>query len=198
MSLYNFGRGICLGVLYGLRGVVVSGRENIPRDGGLVVAANHISYWDPVVVGCVMDRQVHFMAKSELFQIPLLGPCIRGVGAFPVDRRRTGAGTLKLAAAVLSSGGVLGIFPEGTRSHSEHLLPPQLGAFLLAGTARAPVLPVAIAGSPGVIGRIRVYIGKLMPPPAAHAGRGGLEAYAGAWTAEINRLLADSLQGGGG
>ena len=187
--LYAFSRGVLQGILYGVRRMVVSGRANIPRQGPLIVAANHISYWDPVVVGCVMDRQVHFMAKKELFQIPLLGPFIREVGGFPVDRSRTGAGTIKLAAALLREGKVLGIFPEGTRSHSGHILSPQLGTFLLAGTAGAPVLPVAITGSRGAAGRVRVYIGEVMPPPAREAGRSGLEAYGQRWAKEINRLL---------
>jgi len=190
--LYSFGRGVCMGAVYGLRGMRVSGRENIPPEGGLVVAANHISYWDPPVVGCVMDRQVHFMAKRELFQIPLLGPFIRGVGGFPVDRRSTGAGTVKLAAALLRQGKVLGIFPEGTRSHTGRLLPPQLGAFLLAGVAGVPVLPLAIAGSRGGSGRIRVNIGQVMPPPEPGAGRSGLEEYGREWTARINHLLGQA------
>lgn len=189
MLLYSFGQVVCGGVLYGLRRMRVSGRENIPRRGPLIVAANHISYWDPVVVGTVIDRPVHFMAKKELFQIALLGPLITAVGAFPVDRRRTGVGTIKLAAALLNEGKVLGVFPEGTRSHTGRVLPPQLGTFLLAGYAGAPVLPVAIVGSRGVVGRVRVYIGKVMPPPRPEAGKAGLEAYGRSWREAVCGLL---------
>jgi len=187
--LYSFGRVLCLGVLYSLRRMQVYGRENIPAAGGLVVAATHTSYWDPVVVGSVVGRQVFFMAKKELFRIPLLGPVIRAVGAFPVDRSRAGAGTFRLAASYLSRGQVLGVFPEGTRSHSGRVLPPQAGAFLLAATARVPVLPVAVAGSRGLWGRVRVYVGEPMPPPARDAGREGLAAYGREWVRRIEGLL---------
>ncbi len=176
-------------VLYGARGMAVSGRENVPRRGSLIVAANHLSYWDPVIVGCVMDRQVHFMAKKPLFEIPVLGPFITAVGGFPVDRGRAGAGTIKLAAALLREGKVLGIFPEGTRSRSGLILPPELGTFLLAAKTDTPVLPVAIAGSRGMAGRVRVYIGEMMAPPERDGGRTGLTAYGRRWAEEINRLL---------
>jgi len=157
---YRFARAVCRAVLAVLRRWRVHGAENLPAAGGMVVVSNHLSYWDPVVVGCALKRQVYFMAKAELFAIPLLGPVIRALGAFPVRRQTTDRQAVKTALHLLARGELVGIFPEGTRSHSGELLKPHVGAAVLAYKAGVPVLPVALKGTRGVLGRVEVFIGE--------------------------------------
>lgn len=156
---YWFARLLCLVVLL-LRQWEVYGRENVPGQGGLLVVSNHISYWDPVAVGCALKRRIHFMAKAELFAIPVLGSIISACGAFPVYREGSDRRAVQKALQLLRQGQVVGIFPEGTRSHTNELLDPHLGAAMLALHGKVPVLPVATIGTRGVHGKVKVIIGK--------------------------------------
>lgn len=158
--LYWFARSICRVILVLMRRWEVFGRENLLATGGLILVANHTSYWDPVVVCCMADRPVYFMAKSELFSVPLLGKLLKKVGVFPVYRNRLDRVAVHTALKYLAEGKVVGIFPEGSRSHTGELLQPHPGAAMLALKSKAPVLPVAVIGSRGVFGKIRVFAGK--------------------------------------
>ena len=93
---------------------------NVPLDGPLILACNHMSYFDPPALGAAATRPVTYMAKQELFKIPVLGPIITGLGAFPVDRSRGDVAAIKTAIGVLERGTCLGIFPEGGIRHGEH------------------------------------------------------------------------------
>jgi len=138
----------------------VYGGANVPRQGGLLVVSNHVSYWDPVVVGSAIKRKVHFMAKSGLFTIPVFGRIITWCEAFPVSREGTDQKAVRTALQYLKQGEVVGIFPEGTRSHTSKLLDPHLGAAMLAVHGKAAVLPVAVIGTKGFLGKVKVVIGK--------------------------------------
>lgn len=140
----------------------VQGRENLPASGGVVLVANHVSYWDPVVVICAFSRKVHFMAKSELFNIPVVRYTLRISGSFPVRRDISDRSAIRTAAKLLEEGQVVGIFPEGTRSHSGELLKPNLGAAMLAARAGVPMIPVAVIGTRGAFGRVKVRVGMPM------------------------------------
>lgn len=122
----------------------VYGVENVPRDGALIIACNHLSYLDPPAL-CFTPRRISFMAKKELFDIPILGPAIAGVGAYPVDRQGSARSAIKRSLGVLQAGGTVGIFPEGTRNLSGEI-EPQIGVALLASLSGAPVLPVCVVG----------------------------------------------------
>jgi 1-acyl-sn-glycerol-3-phosphate acyltransferase len=100
------------------------------------------------------------MAKAELFRIPVLRKIIVALGAFPVRRETLDREAIRLALEHLSGGRVVGIFPEGTRSKSGELLKPQYGAALMALKGGVPILPVALVGTRGVWGKVRVRIGK--------------------------------------
>ncbi len=137
----------------------VRGLENFPVAGPVVVAANHVSYLDPIVLGCALPRQVFFMAKKELFRYPLLGPLLRRLGAFPVDRERADRQAVRKALEILKEGRVLGIFPEGRRSRTGEILPPYAGAAYFAARAGVPVCPVALEGTTKLFGKLRVTVG---------------------------------------
>jgi 1-acyl-sn-glycerol-3-phosphate acyltransferase len=115
----------------------VEGKDNVPSQGGVILAANHLSMLDPIVVGCAIDRPVRFMAKRELFDNPLLRMLARSLGAFPVRRGKDDKDAFRRALEVLRNDEVLGIFPEGTRSLDGRLQRAYSGAAVLAtlGTA---------------------------------------------------------------
>lgn len=122
------------------------GAENIPVDGPLIIACNHISLLDPPVMGSFVSRQVSYMAKRELFEVPVLGPLIRAVGAYPVDREGSAASAIKRSVEMLRAGGCIGIFPEGGRN-LEGDKEVRGGVALLASLGKAPVVPAAIVGT---------------------------------------------------
>ncbi len=134
--------------------VRVSGRENIPPAGGVIIAANHLSFWDPPLVGSFCPREVWFLAKAELFGIPGLGWVIRQHNAIPIKRASTDREGLGRAIRLLQSGRALLIFPEGGRSLPGVLRPPRPGVGQIALDAGgAPIVPAYIAGTRGTPGR---------------------------------------------
>ncbi len=148
---YWFGKGLC-GWFFRLFGGLESiGRENIPKTGGVIICPNHVSHVDPPAVGVGIRRQVHFMAKEELFKVPVLGYCIRKVGAFPVRRGTADRKAIKRAMDLLDEGKVVCLFPEGTRSLDGKLQEPELGVGLIALKNGAPVVPVAVIGTDRVL-----------------------------------------------
>ena len=136
------------------------GIENVPLDGPLIVACNHVSYLDPPGL-CFCPRRISFMAKKELFEIPVLAPVIRAVGAYPVDRHGSAKAAIKRSLAVLEAGGAVGIFPEGTRNLTGDVR-PQTGVALLAALSGAPVLPACVVGGvrAAQFGQIKVAFGR--------------------------------------
>jgi len=158
--LYQTAKLICRIVLALIRRWEVHGTEKMPLSGGAIVIANHISYWDPVVVGCALKRRIYFMAKAELFNIPVLGPVISRLGAFPVRRDGPDPSSLRRSIKLLKNNQLIGIFPEGTRSHSGDILAPHLGAAMLALKVGVPIVPVAVTGTKGVFQKVYVSIGE--------------------------------------
>jgi len=129
-----------LRIVYGLR---VTGQEHVPRAGGCVVGVNHLSAWDPPVVGVSTPREIHFMAKKELFATWLGRRVFRGLRVFPVDRAGNDIGAVKEALRRLERGHAIGIFFEGTRNATGTAAPHQ-GAAFLAQRAGVPLVPAAI------------------------------------------------------
>jgi 1-acyl-sn-glycerol-3-phosphate acyltransferase len=125
----------------------VTGKENVPATGGVLLVANHTSYADPPIVGTASPRPVHFMAKAELFDIPLLGSFIARAHSFPVRRGVGDSAALRRGVRLLKEGKVLLIFPEGTRSLDGRLMAFERGASFVALASGAAVVPIAIDGA---------------------------------------------------
>jgi len=138
----------------------VEGKENFPQKGGVLVASNHRSNMDPVAVGCALSRGIHYMAKEELFQIPLLSWLVIQLKAFPIKRGGADRQAIRKALTLLQEGEVVGIFPEGTRSKNGELGTPQSGIGLLALKANCPIIPLALMGTEKPFGPIKIRIGQ--------------------------------------
>jgi glycerol-3-phosphate dehydrogenase (NAD(P)+) len=124
-----------------------TGRKNIPKKGPVILAANHRSFLDPFLVGCCIRRPVYFVAKQELFNKRWQGWILNCLGAFPIKRGESDEESMATARGVLERGGVLVIFPEGTRIRKGGLGRPKRGVGRLALETGAPVVPIAILGS---------------------------------------------------
>ncbi|MBT9172113.1 MAG: 1-acyl-sn-glycerol-3-phosphate acyltransferase [Syntrophomonadaceae bacterium] len=179
----------------------VQGLENIPSDQPFIICANHFSWWDPPLIACLVSHKpVRFMAKEELFRLPVVGLVLRRVYAFPVRRGRADKTAIRTALDTLRNGGILGLFPEGTRNRTGELLPPQPGIALIALKSGSIVLPVAIVGPYRLFRQVRVKIGEplLLTEGDRQLVRAGqLEQTAGQIMAEIRRLYRDLAHGSG-
>jgi len=142
----------------------VIGSENIPKTGPAIICSNHISNLDPPLLGVSMNRVIHFMAKEELFRIPIFRNIIQFLHAFPVNRSGGGRQALKKGLELLKEGKVLGIFPEGTRSKTGKLGKGRIGAALLASKVGVPLIPTAIIGQYRLFRPICVVFGKPIHP----------------------------------
>ena len=146
MTFYGFAHtvvGLAFRVLFRSR---VIGAEKVPRDGGVILAANHISNFDPPILGISLPRPVSYMAKKELFAQPVLKTILPWLHAFPVDREAGGTAALRAALRMLKEGRCVGIFPEGGRNVSG-TNEEKAGAAFLAAASGVPVVPAAIVGS---------------------------------------------------
>ncbi len=124
------------------------GAENVPDQGAVIIAGNHPSYLDPVLLMLPVKRKIRFMAWDALFKVPVLGPAIRAFGAFPVDiRKGKGESAFREALKVLQSGNALGIFPEGQRSEQGPMGELRTGVARLAIETGAAIVPVTIGGA---------------------------------------------------
>jgi 1-acyl-sn-glycerol-3-phosphate acyltransferase len=128
-------------VLYRLE---TRGVSNIPLKGPVILCSNHRSLQDPITLGVWVPRKVHYMAKAELFRVPLFGQLIKAVGAFPVKRSGVSKEAIRTAISLLQEGHVLGIFPEGTRNETVGM--GKRGAVTMAIRSKALVVPVALVG----------------------------------------------------
>jgi len=128
----------------------VVGREHVPMEGPLILASNHLNNADPPMMALAVPRHPTFMAKQEMIKWPIIGSAFRIFGAFPVRRGEADLSALRAATEIVDSGGMLVMFPEGTRSRTGGLTKGHAGTALVALRTGAPVLPVAITGSEAI------------------------------------------------
>ena len=132
------------GLLYRLR---CFGTENIPEEGGAVLASNHQSFLDPAFMGPSSHRQIFFLTRASAFRNPFLGPFIRCFNAFPVKRGRADLEAFRKSVEILSSGRLLMVFPEGTRSQDGTIGKMGPGVATIAQRAGSPIVPIALRGA---------------------------------------------------
>ncbi len=176
---------LCLGIAKAVFRLHVEGGEFIPRTGAALVAANHVSFLDPIIIGVAVPRRVHFMAKKELFRVRPFGWLLRQCQVFPVDRGRIDLRAMKQAILLLEQGEVVVIFPEGTRGDGIQLRPARPGIGLIAARTEAPVIPAFHRGTEKALPR-----GAWLPRPHRITVRFGeplrfAEAQTGEWQAQV-------------
>jgi len=152
----------------------IYGAEQVPQQGPLVIVSNHASDFDPPIVSNCMRRPVAFMAKQELFQVPILGTLIRWYGAYPVKRGTGDRAAIRAALASLANGWAVGVFLTGTRTTDGRVTEPKLGAALLSAKAQAPIVPVSLWGTQAILAKgnlvprpvpVTIRVGELIQPP---------------------------------
>lgn len=167
--------------------VRVWGGERVPRSGPVILASNHRSFYDIFVLGACMQRPLHYMAKQELFDNPVLRRFLPHTGAFPVRRGEADRGAIDAAREVLARGDMLGIFIDGTRRHDTAVGEVRAGAAMIAAMTGAPIVPVYLHGTDRVIDAPRTPIDLAFGEPLTVEGRGS-KAYRAA-SDEIERYL---------
>lgn len=130
--------------LFGLRS---HGQRRVPREGGVILAANHASFLDPIAIGCAIARPIDYLARQTLFDIPGFGWLLRSIRTHPVRRGESDLGAMRQMISLLKGGAALVVFPEGTRSRDGRIQPLRGGVGLLAAKSGARVVPVWVEGS---------------------------------------------------
>ncbi|MCL2405699.1 MAG: 1-acyl-sn-glycerol-3-phosphate acyltransferase [Defluviitaleaceae bacterium] len=135
----------------------VTGRENVPHTGAVILCSNHIHLLDCLLLAMFVKRQVFYMAKMELFKSPVFGWILRRLGAFPIDRGTTDLKAYRHTMGLLKNGNALGIFSQGTRTQEFDNVKGGVGVFALK--SGAPIVPVGIKGTYRIFSKMRLSFG---------------------------------------
>jgi 1-acyl-sn-glycerol-3-phosphate acyltransferase len=191
VNLYSFAKAAVYGVLKPIYRFEVIGKENFPAEGGVLLCSNHIDNLDPPVVGINAPRPVYFMAKEELFNVPVLGKILPDLNAFPVKRGMSDREALRKGLGILKEGNVLGLFPEGTRSKTGQLGKGLAGAGFFALRSEANVVPCAIIGPYKAFSRLKVVYGKPIDMKELRERKASAEETTELIMSEIRKLIED-------
>ncbi|MEC5422447.1 lysophospholipid acyltransferase family protein [Virgibacillus sp. C22-A2] len=189
MSLYKIAKNLVAIIFYPLYRIRVYGKENIPKQGPVIICSNHISNLDPPVVGITSPRDIHFMAKGELFEKRFMGKLLVGIQAFPVKRGMRDRNALRKGLEILEKNETLGLFPEGTRSKTGELGDPLAGAGFFALRSNALIVPCAIIGPYKPFRRLHVVYGKPMNIEHYRNSKASAKEAADAIMLEIKTLI---------
>ncbi len=161
MQIYKPVKAIVSGVMHLLFRIRVEGKENIPSGRSFLVCANHISLYDPPILGISLPIHLRYMAKEELFKNRIFGGLLRALGAFPIRRGKHDIGALRTAVKMLKDGENVTIFPEGGRSKVQgRMRKGKSGAAMIAAKAGVDILPVGICGNYRLFSKMIVRVGK--------------------------------------
>jgi 1-acyl-sn-glycerol-3-phosphate acyltransferase len=191
VTFYSFARSVVAGIFKPWYRIEVFGLEHFPKDGGVLLCTNHIHNFDPLVVGSTAPRPVHFMAKEELFNVPVLGNIVRKCNAFPVKRGKGDRESLRAGLKVLKDGNVFGLFPEGTRSKTGEIGKGLSGAGFFALRAEADVVPCAIIGPYKSLKKLKVVYGKPIAMEEMRAAKASTEQVTELIMSEIHKLIKE-------
>ncbi|ANE47985.1 acyl-phosphate glycerol 3-phosphate acyltransferase [Paenibacillus swuensis] len=162
----------------------VVGKHHVPAEGPVILCANHISNMDPPLVGTALRRKVHYLAKEELFNKPVIGWAIPKLGAIPVKRGGVSKDAIRAGFQLFKDGKVMGIFPEGTRNSDSSAA--KKGAAMFALRTEAAVVPVAIVGRYKLFEKMKIVYGE--PMDLSSFKSGGSEVLEEATDAIMNRI----------
>jgi len=162
---YRFIRGVAKVVLTPLFRVKIIGLENVPQNGGVILCANHTSLTDPIFLAINIKRQIHFMGKAELFGNFFTKWFFNKLGAFAVKRGQGDTGAIKTGEDVIKNGGMMGIFPEGTRYLEGAPRKAKAGVAMIAASTKADILPVSIfrEGKIHLFSKTTIRFGEVIP-----------------------------------
>lgn len=176
----------------------VSGREHVPNSGPLLIVSNHLSWYDPLLLGIVVPRRLWFYTKIEMFSWPIVGWLCKMTGQIPVHRGEGDRTALRQALTYLHEGKALVIFPEGTVARQEQMIAAQTGVAMLALRSGATLLPVALSGTRRILRpgrgwfpRVSVQIGHPFTPTLSEdmTHKAGLQKI----TREVMQQIAEML-----
>ncbi|TCS95794.1 lysophospholipid acyltransferase family protein [Hazenella coriacea] len=142
--MYRFVCFVAKVILHSFYRFTIVGKEKVPAQGGFVLACTHMGWLDVIALGAASPRQIHYMAKKELFSKPLIGWFLKRLNSFPVNRENPGPSSLKTPIRLTRQGNVVGIFPSGTRTHED--VPQKRGAVYIADKGKVSVVPAAYWG----------------------------------------------------
>lgn len=187
--LYRIVKALVRGFMRVVFRVKVIHGERFPAEGPVIVSINHTSYWDVPLVAAMMPRKLHYMAKRDLFDIPVLGGFMKWAGAFPVSRGKGDIGAIRTALEVLSQDKVVAIFPEGRRVLKGMTHAAKPGVALIAEKSGAPILPVAIGGKYRPFCRVPITVGEPIWVKSPETGHLSTEELKGISSGVIQSIL---------
>lgn len=191
MTFYSFAKSVVYGIFKPWYRIQAVGVDHFPKEGGVLLCSNHIHNFDPLVVGIMAPRPVHYMAKEEIFKVPVLGNIVRKCNAFPVKRGFGDREALRTGLKILKEGHVFGLFPEGTRSKNGELGKGLSGAGFFALRSQALVVPCAVIGTYKSFQKLKVVYGKPIEMDEMRKTKATAEQVTELIMSEIHKLIKE-------